>query len=465
MAQSSCGWEKNYWVGKDRDTTRLNSSSAERDVISILGSGTPVSMGIYLTPTQGHQFAITQVLKWSGHTRYTIWDNYYPYSFTKGKSYGPYLSWYVDKSSDYPASFNLKGGNMILATDSLKGIDDASCHYTLTLVRSPDYITIAGDSQNIYNISHTATASEEPKDASTPRLQLPRYPEHMELLIVGARAKVTEYTTGKSVSMGKDGAVSAFRGIATEGAYGLGSSIDLSSEKVYRVSLSRYQGFPSMKAFVTIPNPDGTIEKITYDDITSTKAEFLVGRGSTQSMGSRGTIAPTYRETVPTLIPSPSNFDLAYEHNGVSLTWANPAHPTFTGVKVVRKESTPPESSADGALLYDGPGTSMTDGSAEKGKVFCYAVFPQGGTSEPVNGCIDTTKYSLSGTAPANTTITLRNDQGRIIGHGETGTLGTYRFNNLENGEYLIEVRPNKESEPVIEKAVSIEGNKRMEVR
>ncbi|HEY3275848.1 MAG TPA: hypothetical protein VGJ94_04445 [Syntrophorhabdaceae bacterium] len=467
----SGGGTSTNWVGRDDDTSsKLDSSLAETEVISTIQLGTPVSLGIYFAGGGGHQLAITQVLKWGGHTRYTIWDNNYPYPATRGKPYGSHFSWYVENSSDYPASFAAAGGNMFKTIRVKEGTDYGPVY---TLGQVPEYLSLAGDSQNIYGTADEALAPMRKDASNSPsRPALPRYPDHVELLIVGGEvAKVTERVSGAAVSLEAGGTVSPSRGKIIEGAHGLGMSLSLSRLKTYRVSVSKYKGFPSMKVFLTIPRVDGTIEKITYDNIADAKIEFLVGETNTYLAAtvSRGTRSPSYRGILPTQLPAPSDFELAYGNGSVSLTWTNTAHPRFDGVQVVRKESTLPESPEDGIVLYQGAGTHMVDSSLQKNKVYCYGVYSMNtDTPKGLSRCIDTGKYTLSGAVPgwgANAMVTLKNAQGRITHHASLSANGSYRFNNLAKGEYLIEARPDKDSEPAITRILTVERDGTMEVR
>jgi len=464
------GGASTNWVGKDDDTTsKLNSSAAEADVISILQTGTPVSLGIYFAGGGGHQLAITQVLKWGGHTRYTIWDNNYPYSVTRGKAYASHFSWYIDSASNYPVSFASPGGN-IFKSIRVKDGNDYGPVYTLAQV--PEYISLSGDSQNIYNSGDEGAAMRMEASRAPSRLLLPRYPDHIELLVVGGEvAKVTEKTTGEPVSLEEGGSVSPFTGALTEGAHGLGVSLDLSASRNYRVSVSRYPDFPGMKVFVAIPRPDGTVEKITYDNIGDGKADFYVGETNTERTMtlSRGTRSPTYRGILPTQLPPPSDLELAYENGGVSVSWTNTAHPRFEGVRVVRKESALPESPDDGTIVYQGAGAHFIDSPLVKIGVYCYGVYTMSAdVPKGVSRCIDTGKYTLSGTVPGwgeNAVITLKAADGRITHHAPLTANRTYRFNNLKKGEYTIEVRPDRDSEPSLTRTVIMEGNGRMDVR
>ena len=459
------------WVGSDDDTSsKLNSSIAEADVISILQTGTPVSLGIYFAGGGGHQLTITQVLKWQGHARYTIWDNNYPYSVTRGKPYGSHFSWYIDDASNYPVSFASVGGNMFKTIRIKEGTDYGPVY---TLGQEAEYLSLTGDSQNIYNSSDEILAAGASRGAKTSIPSLPRYPDHMELLIVGGGVtKVTERTTGEPVSLEKEGSVAPLQGTLIEGAHGLGTSLSLSPSQTYRVSVSKHKNFPSMKVFVAIPHSDGTVEKITYDNITGTGAEFLVGETNTQRALtlSRGTRSPTYRGILPTRLPAPSGFDLAYENEKVALTWTNPAHPRFDGVRVVRKESSLPESPDDGTALYQGKDARLIDSSLEKNKIYCYGVYSMNADDIPrgISQCIDTAKYTLSGALPGwgeKAAVTLTTASGKITHHAPLKGNGTYRLNNLAPGEYLMEVRPDEESEPSLVKTVTVEKNGRMEVR
>ena len=468
--KDNTGASSSNWVGRDDDTSsKLNTSAAEADVISIIQNGTPVSLGIYFAGGGGHQLTITQVLKWGGHTRYTIWDNNYPYSVTRGKPYGSHFSWYIDNSSDYPASFAAAGGNLFKTIRIKEGTDYGPVY---TLGQVPEFISLAGDSQNIYNSSDEVLAARSMAAGKTAVPALPRYPDHAEILIVGGEvSKVTEIASAQAVSLETEGRVSPDRALLVEGAHGLGYAMSLSPSHTYRVSVSRYRDFPGMKVFITLPHPDGTVEKITYDRITDLKADFLVGQSNTSRTLSlsRSVHSPSYRAVLPTQIPAPSGLDLAYDGKTASITWTNPAHPRFDGVRVVRKERTLPESPVDGTVVYEGIGTAAGDPSIEKNKIYCYGVYSMN-TDAPkgISRCIDTGKYSISGGLPGygeKATITLKNAQGRITHHTPLSESGTFRLNNLTGGEYLVEVRTDNEEEPSLTRSIMVEGNAGVEVR
>jgi hypothetical protein len=106
----------------------------------------------------------------------------------------------------------------------------------------------------------------------------------MEILVVGGTVEeVSEKDTGRVVSLGRDGMITSYYGHLGEEASDLGVSMTLSSQKVYRIKASKLEGLTGMKVFITIPNPDGTIEKINYDNIAANEKgtiEFFVGQGN-----------------------------------------------------------------------------------------------------------------------------------------------------------------------------------------
>jgi probable HAF family extracellular repeat protein len=488
------------WVGRDGDALEVNSSTAEAAVTDLLALGTPVSLTIEMAEG-AHQVAITQVLEWStakgggeervSHARYTLWDPNYPWAVTKSAPYGPYLQWYIDDTSDYPGSFDILDGNLITLLNKKRGTDYGT-GYTLDVY--PKFLPENGDSQNIYNLAPTKAAGqsesrETPGDESTKvrtsSRNLPRYPNHMEILVVGGTVwDVSEKDTGVPVSLGRDGMITPYQGLLEEGTNDLGVSVTLSSQKGYRIKASQIEGLPGMKVFITIPNPDGTIEKITYDNITANEKEtieFFVGQGNKNLTmkinppyhGARSReLLPTYQRVLPTRLPPPRNLELIHENNTIRLEWDNTTHPQFEGVRVLRKELTPPKTPDDGVVLYQGTGTNVADSAIEKDKVYCYAVYSMNLPSEAsisTNACIDTGKHALSGRVLGygeNSTITLKTEGGRILQHRKAGKDGTYRFNNLGKGNYLIEVRLDPESEPSVAGTVAIDDKDvKMEVR
>jgi probable HAF family extracellular repeat protein len=497
------------WVGRDGDKDPsgiLNSSAAGAAVISLLQSGTPVSLRI--NGTEGgspwsHRVAITQVLRWSTakegdeveytyHAGYTLWDNNYPWPVTKPQAYGPYLQWYIDDTSDYPGSFDILDGNLVKLVDKKRGTDHGTAY---KLDAYPQCLPQSGDSQNIYNLARTTAGlpesheapGNESAQASMSFRDLPRYPDHIEILVVGGTiVEVVEKDTGREVSLRGDGMITPYDGLLEEGTNDLGVSMTLSSQKVYRITASKLEGMPDMKVFITIPNPDGTIEKITYGNITANEKdmgtiEFFVGQGNKNlnmkiNLASHGAwsreLLPAYRAVLPTRLPPPRNLELIHENNAIRLEWENTTHPRFHGVRVLRKELTPPNTPDDGVVLYQGTGTNVADSAIEENKAYCYAVYSMDAPPEAsisTHACIDSGQHALTGRVHGcgqNTTITLKTEGGRILQHRKARKDGTYRFNNLRKGNYLIEVRLDLESEPSVAGTVTIDDRDvKMDVR
>ena len=136
-----------------------------------------------------------------------------PYSVTKGKPYASHFSWYIDNASDYPASFAMTDGAKFKTIRVKEGTDYGEV-YKLKPDSPPEYISLPGDSQNIYNSSDEGIAAARMETLPvSPRPALPRYPDNIELLIVGGEvAKATERVTGDLVSLEEGGAVSPLRG-------------------------------------------------------------------------------------------------------------------------------------------------------------------------------------------------------------------------------------------------------------
>jgi Putative Ig domain len=101
--------------------------------------------------------------------------------------------------------------------------------------------------------------------------------------------------------------------------------------------------------------------------------EFTLNVGVTDQAGkslARG-IALKIAAAVP---DSVTNFTALVSLRKVALSWTNPADPTVVAVRILRNGSNPPANELDGAIVFEGQGTSVLDPSPPSGGAW-YSAF------------------------------------------------------------------------------------------
>lgn len=103
----------------------------------------------------------------------------------------------------------------------------------------------------------------------------------------------------------------------------------------------------------------------------------------------------TTNTATPVIAPVTS-FAIVGAYNQLSLSWTNPVAGNFSGVKILRKTGGYPTSPSDGATVYNGTGTSVTDIALPSNTLYYYRAYaydtgtvyasgaPQTGTTNPV---------------------------------------------------------------------------------
>jgi hypothetical protein len=451
------------WVGKDRlYTVDQNSMSNLRE---ILRGGSPVSLGIQTTQGR-HAVAVTQLLRWNNHDKYIIWDNRLPYA-SKQNGYGPYLEWYVPNTSLYQVT----GNTFSVVSES----DGNGWHLSPehSLDGLPGFLSASGDSQRIYNISGAVAAraslsTRSPQSDNAQGIAYP-YPGHIKVLLLGGSVDaVYEYASGVPVALVPDGEIVPGQAVSQSSTGGIYNFLYLPADKTYRIEATKYPQFAYLEVYVTVPNADGTVERINYENIQTgaqdqTNIYFFVGRNNTdkgirrsvtsltasRTKSSTDIYNPDYEGTIPTVMPPPGNFRGVVENNAVRLNWDNPSHPAFARVDIVRKEGSQPVSPTDGSLVYQGNATQATDSSVTPGNSYYYAAYSvdtASNFSSPAYVGIDMTLHSVYGTITKATggglggaSMTLRDADGRVAGATFTGADGSYTFSNLADGYYTID--------------------------
>ena len=94
------------------------------------------------------------------------------------------------------------------------------------------------------------------------------------------------------------------------------------------------------------------------------------------------------------LVDPVTGFTAAAGNGQVGLSWANPTT-AFTQVTIVRKAGAPPADLADGTVVYDGTGTSVTDTGLTNGTQYFYAAWVQRNGDIAVPARLDATPTGL----------------------------------------------------------------------
>ena len=94
------------------------------------------------------------------------------------------------------------------------------------------------------------------------------------------------------------------------------------------------------------------------------------------------------------LVDPVTGFTAAAGNGQVGLSWANPTT-AFTQVTIVRKAGAPPADLADGTVVYDGTGTSVTDTGLTNGTQYFYAAWVQRNGDISVPARLDATPTGL----------------------------------------------------------------------
>ena len=455
--QDQSGIRNNAWK-------ELKSGEKTNLVNSLLKKGSPVSIYIKYFKDKGnpgkHQVAITQLLLWNNHAKYMIWDNNNPYSTTAKKGYGPFLEWYQATGTGY-GSINCENP----ATGNGDGQQYKLSQYPLYL--HPD-----GDSQNIYNLSTEksrdlpAAKPEAEAGSISQNRMADSLPDHIQVTIIGADIiEVADDATGNPVTLVPNGELLQDQAVIETTTGGIFNFLYLPVDKTYRVEATKYAEFIGLKVFVSIPNADGTVENLNYENVAvseddATRIEFTVGRNNPDKAIRRNAsenikeksaddYLPDYEGTSPVKIQPPENFHAVLQDGSAQLSWINPSHPDFAGIRIVRKEGSLPESNTDGLIIYEGSGEQFADSDISSVIDYGYAAYAADSSSDFSEAAYATAtphRFSVygqvatpGGTPVAGAEIAIKNLNGRIVDTDISGSNGQYCFANLEMNHYMLE--------------------------
>ena len=349
----------------------------------------------------------------------------------------------------------------------LNGEENAKVAYELASI--PYYIPQEADPQNIYNmpnVSAVASAARpQPNDAieSEPGTDLP---DMIELQVIGGQVTgVSVKGTGQAVTLAPNGDPSSGQAVIDTTCGGSYNFLYLPVDKTYRIDAKKSADNPFLKIFVRIPQTDGTVAALNYDDVATgetaaTSVYFYVGRGNTDKAVRQLTgatsgspqvgetlVGPDYDENLEAAIGPPQNFTALFEGDRVTLRWVNTTHPAFSKVKIVRSRYGYPESVADGTVIYEGSGQTVQDSDVFQGGIYYYAAFSRKTSeaySEAAYAQVNTWLYSIygrvtvGGNGLAGVALELKDAAGNDVAVTTTGADGRYSLANLEMNPYEL---------------------------
>ena len=450
------------WVGDDGNES-IPPNSPEYP-LAVLRDGSPFSFGVKLTKNREkswHKIACTQFIRFNSNDIYILWDNELPYSWQGSfiLHSGPYLQWTFD--SNNPTE--------IKPVRKIRFKDEKQGDIIFDLASFPFYMPPSGDPQNIYNMCDSAAASTstpKPEDAAAATAE-ETLPNMIEVQIIGGQVTgVSIKSSGQAVTLIPNGDPDSGQATIQTTCGGSYNLLQLPVSDTYRIEATKFSDNPFLKIFVRIPQADGTVTALNYDDVSTsetaaTSVYFYVGRGNTDK-GVRQVSAsasdatfktletqmePDYDEELTTAIAPPRNFSGVYQDGGVTLQWVNPTHPELAAVKIVRSLTGYPVSHEDGTEIFDGLSETVQDSNVTRGDICYYAAFSRktsGTYSDATYAVVNTWRYSVYGSVTANgagvagVELELKDESGNQVAVTTTGTDGRYHIGNLEMDPYEL---------------------------
>lgn len=141
--------------------------------------------------------------------------------------------------------------------------------------------------------------------------------------------------------------------------------------------------------------------------------------------------------------PPPGNATINTFNYGsatMNMSWSNPGDSDFAGVRVIRKFGiTPPTGPSDGSVVYQGTGTTYSEGSLTLNQSYCYGIYAYdtaGGYASGVTSCATMYFYTpaIGVSAQGNQQLTLyfyassTNDSTGVYIVRKTGSAPTSRY-------------------------------------
>ena len=396
-----------------------------------------------------------------------IWRTIFPLGTLRSTNKGPYLSFYLDSTSDYIGRNNAYN---IVYLDSGNTAEISLPFDWVVFMKSG-----CADSQNIYNqwtgpwspcpsaaMARLSGSGDNPQagpfGGPNDEVDYP-YPAHIQVNVIGAQVtSVYDQTTSSPATLVPNGEIKTGQAVKSVSGNGLYTVLYLPAADTYQIQAEKFAGFKGLKVFVTIPNADGTAQKLNYDNLSTGEADataitFTVGRNNPNTAISR-TLAndiynPDYNAALATVLNPLTNLNAAINNSGtqVTLSWTKTASPSLASVLVIRKVGSAPSSSADGVTVYSGTGQSVTD-TVTPNTIYYYAAYGMdigGNPSTPTITRVDTNLRSIfgsiyltSGGGLGNASIELVDNAGRIMVSATSAPDGTYAITNVANGSFTL---------------------------
>lgn len=430
----------NNWNGDYPFDYDMAILSKRNQLKNILKNGSPWGMRFSLANNKGgHAVVSTQFISYNNIDKWYIYDNNKPEK---------YLYYKVKDNSNYSILVNNK---IFFNTSSVYKIVNLGAR-------------IGDDTSAIYgDLLPSTTSSTKQKAASkAAQTQEDSYeyllPSHIKVYMVGGAFKtIIDTSTNKEVKT-----IPYMGELLADGAYQQNSNIFSNSvylpiEKIYKVTVQKEKDFPLFKIFSKIPDKDGMIEVVHYDNIESdandsTIVTFYVGTNNTNKILKRdnaSNMGPTNDDSFTLKITSVTNSSAVVLQDKVKLSWENPQNPNLEQIIIVRKENEKPSSITDGTVFYPGTDEAFSDDTGSNNAQYFYAIYAKaknGNYSEAVYQFVDTYKYSIYGTIKdtngnriKDISVELKTaNMLKTINVTNTDKNGFFALSNLTNGNYNL---------------------------
>ena len=427
----------------------------------------------------GHTIIATELIKYNNRSIVVLHDNNYvnEYSmldFDNSSNSFELSSFIVENTGSYTSYGDMHEKKRYASYDAYYSFDTFS-DGGLFLYGKPEKLKKQKKASNV-RLAKEASSVTKTFDYA--------YPNHISITIIGGKLlKITDTQTQNEVILNPIlGKLEQDKPYLKDDL--LITEFLLSKNSIYEIEFQKYQQYPAFEVYVKIPNDNGQVEIINYENLATnrddtTSATFIVGNGNTDKLIKRdgeSDVTPSYDESFDMKITSASFVKAIALNNGVQLTWNLPNNPSLQEVVVIRKVNTQPTAITDGSEVYRGEAETYIDSAAQSNTKYYYGVYAMAKNGDIADGnfiYIDTHQAGIFGYVNdsnanpiTNVEVILKNGVGlvkKIINMEQTDKNGYFNFPNLPLGTYLLEFsHPNY---TFAKSAITVElANKNMEV-
>ena len=430
----------NNWNGDYPFDTNIENLSSRNKLKNILRNGSPFGMRFLISTGGGHAVVSTQFISYNNIDKWYIYDNNLP---------NKYIYYKIANNSNYQVAINNK---IFYETRTIYPLKNLGAR-------------IGKDTSVIYgNLLPSSTKSSSKqqnkmyKTTSSDNSYEYLLPSHIKINMVGGKFKsIIETTNNKDIItvpyMGTFLPNQAYQ----QNSNIFNNSVYLPVGYIYKISVQKDKDFPMFKLFGKIPNSDGTIEVVHYDNIESdandsTLATFYIGTNNTNKTLKRDNASdtePTNDESFKLKLTPVINANTIVLGNKVELSWNNPNNPNLEEIVIVRKENEKPMSPTDGTEIYRAVDETFSDDTISTNAKYFYAIYAvskDNAYTEAIYQFVDTYKYTLYGTIKDNDNKFIKNVQVKLQTTDKLKTIditnsdkdGLFSINNLTNGIYTL---------------------------